>query len=224
MSTKIELEAGKYYLVDAASNWITKKDAAYLAKEGLVVYYASSTGRKSDYQWFKLSLQEVVRIISATELSADANIPLRSNHIITACQELDRVFEMGVSSRHPVVSNIFNYLDHEDTDLATQVMQALARDLYNRGFEAFRRSDMLDIYSKLNFALKLGAGAKATSDMYWPAFTGMGYIIKDKQNRVLLDGSKQCVFMMPGLKPRNVVALSSSVKDEVYGSLFSTFK
>ena len=214
----------KYTLVDTVAGWLIKKNASYLSKEGLIVYYASMTGRKSDYQWFKITLSEVVRIISASELSADTNIPLKPEHVITACQENDRVYEMGMSSRHPVLSHIFNYLEHEDNDLATQVMQALARELFKQGFEAFRRSDMLDIYSRLNTSLMLGATPRQITDMYWPAFCNVGYTIRDKQHRVQLDGYKQCVFMLPGLKPKSVVHISKEAQDRIYNVLYAAYK
>ena len=37
--------------IDLASEWLAKREAAYLAKENVIVYYASTTGRKQDYQW-----------------------------------------------------------------------------------------------------------------------------------------------------------------------------
>jgi len=45
--------------IDLASEWLSKRDAAYLAKENVIVYYASTTGRKQDYQWITHTLVEV---------------------------------------------------------------------------------------------------------------------------------------------------------------------
>ena len=80
--------------IDLASEWLAKREAAYLAKENVIVYYASTTGRKQDYQWITHTLVEVVRIIRATLMNPDdSDKKLQSKHIIAACQELERVFE-----------------------------------------------------------------------------------------------------------------------------------
>lgn len=223
MSTQTKEEI-KFELIDKVSTWLEKKDANYLSKEGQIVYYASMTGRKSDYKWFRLSLPETVRVVSASELTSDTKSPLKASHVITACQELDRVFEMGIHSRHPTTPEIFNFMDRAHTDLATQIMQALARELYSSGYEAFRRVDMLDIYNKLNTALDLGAAPKAVVDMYWTEFNNMGYEIRDKAHRVQLDGRKQCVFMLSGLKPKDVMVMTEAAKLTIYTKLYTTYK
>ena len=202
----------KYDLIDIVIAWLTKKDASYLSKEGQVVYYASVTGRKSDYRWYKLSLPETVRIISASELSADSTLPLKPEHVLTACQELERVYEMGINSRYPVDRTIFNYLERAGTDLPSMVMQGLARELFSQGYTAFKVPDLVDIFQRLNELLQLELTARAIADLYWCHFPEAGYEIRAKQFRVILGGKKHTVIMMPGLKPRHVVDIPDEAK------------
>ena len=61
-------------LIDKAAEYIEAKDARYLAKEGLIVYYMSATGRKSDQVWVKHSMAETIRIIRATRLTTDCEL------------------------------------------------------------------------------------------------------------------------------------------------------
>jgi hypothetical protein len=222
--TKDEKLAAKYHLVDKVGEWLVKKDASYIACDGLIVFYSSLTGRLSDFRWYKLSLPEVVRVVNATELQADTLLPLKPEHVLTACQELERVYEMSCSSPHAVSDHIFNFLDHEHNDLAMQVMQALARTLFSKGYKAFRRVCMTDIYLKLNVALSLGASPNKIADLYWPVFTAQGYEIRSRENRVQLEGRKQAVIMLGGLLPRHVEYIPEAEKDAIYYDIYNAFK
>ena len=77
-------------LIDVCTDYIKKKDCSYLAKEGMVVYYASLTGRKSDYMWHKLTITEALRIIRALKLDAKSASQLKEGHLISAFQEEEK--------------------------------------------------------------------------------------------------------------------------------------
>lgn len=218
------MSEAKYELVDKASAWLVEKDASYLSREGQVVFHASMTGRKSDYQWYKLSLPEAVRIISASLLSADSTLKLKPEHILTAAQELERVYEMGISSRYPVSGNVFNFLDRAETDLPSMVMIALCRAVLQLDYTAFRIPDLASMYQDLNNRLQLGQTAKSISDMYWCHLPELGYEIRAKSHRVILQGRKQTVAMMPGLLPRHVVDIPETVKQSTVRMLEIAFK
>lgn len=218
------MTANKYELVDIASEWLVEKNASYLSKESKVVYYASMTGRKSDFKWYKLSLPETVRIISASLLPADSTLKLKPEHVLTAAQELERVYEMGVSSRFPVSGNVFNYLDEAETDLPSMVMLGLCRALLQLDYTAFRLPDLVSMYKDLNNRLQLGQNHSEISNLYWCHLPELGYEIRAKTHRVILQGRKQTVVMMPGLLPRHVVDIPDSVKQSVVKMLETSFK
>ena len=73
-------------LVDLCVTFIEDRNAAYLCKENTVVYYTSLTGRKGDYAWVTLSLEETLRIIAATKLDPDHVGSFQKRFIIQAFQ------------------------------------------------------------------------------------------------------------------------------------------
>jgi len=214
----------KNELIDVAIKWVEKKDINYLAKEGLLVYYTSLTGRKYDLRWHKLSLTEAVRIITATQMSADSASTLKPEHLIMACQELSRVYEHGVSSRYPVTDEVFNYLARADIDLSAQAMSLLARELLSEGYMAFKINDLIEIYRGLNERLDLGTGSGAINDLIWAHFPPLGYEVRIQQYRVVINSKKVGVVMMPGRKPKHVIDISDEMKLSIIRKLFSQLR
>ena len=92
-------------LIDVCSEYILDKDASYLCREDCIVYFASFTGKEEDARYHKLKIKEVVRIIRANRLGVRLQKELKDHHLITACQELNRVYDFGVRSgdmvQHP---------------------------------------------------------------------------------------------------------------------------
>lgn len=218
------LEDDKYLLVDKASEWLLEKDASYLSKENKIVYMASLTGRKGDRKWYYLSIAEAVRVISACSLSADSDTKLSANHLLTAAQELERVFDMGIRSPHKTPSNIFNYLDKALSDLPSAVMLGLCRELTNRNYLAFRIPDLVDIYSRLNIEIGLHQHKKDVIRMYQEHLPDLGYKVRSGTNRVILQGKKQTVAIKVGLQPKHVQSIPEGVKRQVYKSLIRQYK
>lgn len=208
-------------LIDKCSDYIEQKDCYYLAKEGFIVYYSSDTGRKSDYTWKKLSIMETVRIIKATRLGASHT--LKPDHLIAAFQELGRVFEYGVKSRHAVSEGIFNYYEHSKTSLGDLLVSKVAGELLVRGFNALLYADANKLIGGLNIRLDAEMSAALTRDMIFKHFETLGYIIKTGSARPLVDGKLQPTIMQPNTKPRDVVKvtdqLAKDISNKVYGEL-----
>lgn len=89
-------------LIDNCISYISEIKGVYLAKEDKILYWASLTGSKTDLSWQSLTLEETRRIISSRD------VPVKCSHIITALQELDVVYDMGVNSPYTVAPNLFN--------------------------------------------------------------------------------------------------------------------
>lgn len=208
-------------LIDQACEYIEGKNAHYLAKEGQVVYFTSITGRKSDQVWVKHSMSETIRIIRATKLSTD--LELREHHVLSAFQELGRVYEFGAKSRHSVAEGVFNYYTHSNTSLANQTAISLSDAMLMRGLVACKSSDVFDLYYKILSKLDSNEDKPQAKDNLLGVLCGAGYEYKYGSKRVLHLGKKVAVFMMPNTKPRQVVGLSKGMSaqifDQVYGEL-----
>lgn len=209
-------------LIDKAVEYIEAKNASYLAKEGLVVYFTSITGRKSDQVWVKHSMTETIRIIRATLLSTDCE--LREHHVLAAFQELGRVFEYGAKSRHKISEGVFNYFEHSNTSLVNQAAIALADVLLMRGLKAVLGRQVFGLY----FAVldKLDEGDSTSSevrDALISAMENLGYEHKTGSRRVQYMKTKMNVFMMPSTKPSQITDMSGDMSNliiqQVYGGL-----
>ena len=112
-----------YTPTDICIEYIDKKDAYYLAKEGKIVYYASDSGRKSDFKWNTQTIVETCRIIRATMMGHED--VLAEKDLVRAFQEEGRVYEYGAKSRHVLASHVFNYNLKSDMSMTDEVVDAV---------------------------------------------------------------------------------------------------
>ena len=210
-------------LIDEAIKYIEAKDAHYLAKEGLVVYFTSATERKSDQVWVKHSMTETIRIIRATRLNIDQE--LREHHVLSAFQELDRVYEYGVKSRFDVVDGIFNYNKHSNLSLVNQAALALADAFVIRGLQAMLAQDVWHVYDYiLNRKLADGTGMTHQRETLLGVFANAGYEHKVGSRRILYNGTKMNAFMMPNTKPSQVVVLTNEINNQIIQQVYGGLK
>jgi hypothetical protein len=198
---KIDTQAN----VDACIEFIEAKNCYYLAKEGQIVYFASMTGREQDKDWIKLSVQEFMRIMSATKLPHDT--VLMTADVIQAFQEADRVYEFGMSSQYGTADGIFNYSEQGGINILSAVCISLTDVLMAR--------DVTALTSGLALIMIRDVLAKVDSKVIWNIaevkesmlkyFTGVGYDYRAGSRRPLVNGTKQTVLMMSGTKPKDVV-------------------
>lgn len=196
-------------LIDVARDWVEKRNGAYLAKEDVIVYYASLTGRKSDFKWITLSLTQVVRIIRATLLSPANSGQLNTEHVIAACQELDRVFEFGMKSRHKLNPEIFNYLSEADMDMGDSIVSMLAEELYQRNYSGLLVLQVLGIIKNIAKNLDYNISDKEWRELIHKHFPTYGYELRTDQFRPQVDGKKQAAIMQPGTKPSEIYKFNS---------------
>jgi len=195
--------------IDVASKWIDKRGGAYLAKEDVIVYYASLTGRKSDFKWITLSLVQVVRIIKATLLGPDDSKLLQTEHVITACQELDRVFEFGMKSRHELNPEIFNYISESNMDMGDSIVSLLAEELYSRNYAGMLVLQVLQIIKNIKTNLQYDMSDKEARELIHKHFPTQGYELRTDQYRPQVDGKKQAAIMQPGTMPKEIHKITS---------------
>lgn len=210
-------------LIDLCIVYIEDKDCSYLAKEGQIVNYNSITGRKSDYMWHKMSITEVLRIIKAMRLTAAQASELRDSHLITAFQELERVYEFGVKSRHATAKGLFNYTENSDMSLGDEAMSLLVECMQTQGMTAVLMNSVVNLFNAINDKLKLNLTSTEQRDLMYKHFEGVGYIIKTGPHRPLIDRKKQPAIMMPNTKPAEVTNISGEIGSKfiakIYGEL-----
>lgn len=199
------------------------RKAAYLCKEDQIVYYTSHTGRKSDYQWVKLTVAEVARIIRTTMQSSTNLKQVTTTDLIVAAQELDRVFEFAVKSPYKVDSRLFNYLAEADQDIGDVAMELMANEILAAGYVAMFHQEVKALYLKITKMLVVPANNMTTAPLILKHFQALGYEVRSGKHRPQVEGKKQPCILFPQNFPRDVVHFTDAEKErishKVYGAL-----
>lgn len=211
-------------LIDVCIEYVEAKDCHYLAKEGQIVYFASITGRKSDYTWHKLSPTEVMRIIKATKLGADTAPQLKQEHLVAAFQELDRVYEFAVKTRHKVDSGIFNYSEHSNESMGDSIMSFICDELQQRNFTALYMSQVVTLFDMAQCKMEAGVSAKESRELLFKHFEAAGYEIRTGVRRVFINNRKTPAIMKPGTKPADVVKIPTTIAEKIVTKMWRELK
>ena len=191
-------------LIDTCISYIESKDIHYLAKEGYGVYYTSPTGRKSGYSWQRINAAEMLRVIRAVMLNVEQWTEIREKHLIAAFQELGRVYEYAVRTRHKVDEGIFNYLEHCESSLGDEAMSMLSAEMGSRGHKGLVLTEILNIFMRIQTKLDIGATLPQARELLCKHFEMLGYEIKAGSRRPLVRGRKIPALMISGARPRDV--------------------
>jgi hypothetical protein len=207
-------------LIDQCISYIEDKDCSYLAKEGTIVNYMSFTGRKSDYIWHRHTIMETLRIIRAMRLTSDQARDLKERHLISAFQELARVYEFGVKSRHTVADGIFNYSQHSEMSLGDEAMSMLVEALQMQGFRGLILMEVVELYNEIDRKLNLKLSTTEKRDLMCKHFECAGFIIKTGAHRPMIYGKKQPAIMQEGVKPSEVSFIPSLLCSKFVNKIF----
>jgi len=194
-------------LIDACIDYIEAKDAHYLAKEGYAVYYTSPTGRKSGYSWQRITVTEMLRVIKAVRLGIEQSVKLKEVHLVSAFQELGKVYEYAVRTRHKVEEGIFNYLEHCESSLDDEAMSLLSAELSSRGYKGLLLVETLDIFMTIQTKLDIGVTLPQARELLCKHFEMLGYEIKAGSRRPLVNGRKTPAIMLGGSLPRDIIEI-----------------
>lgn len=201
-------------LIDKCIDYIVAKDAVYLAKEGQVVYFDSSTGQASDFVWHKQSMNETLRIIRAIHLNAELASQLKEQHLMAAFQELGKVYEYAVKSQHKAREGVFNYREHAKIDLSDDIASSLIDELERLGYRGMYFAEVLrlatDTMKRLNCYTKLSEAR----ELLIKHFEAAGYVVKLGSKRPLIRGFKHPAVMAIGAKPRDIVSIPPLVMED----------
>ena len=211
-------------LIDVCQDYIVSKGASYLAKEGKLVYYASLTGRKSDWKFHTQTITETLRIIKAMKLSPKDADRLQESHLIAALQELDKVYEFGVKSPHKVRPEVFNYFDHAVMDMGDTMMMSLVSVVESWAAQAILLGDVESIFNMAASKLKVNITARRLAQLRDKHFADAGYNILLNSQRPIVRGKRQRLVILAGAKPSDTIKLSPGGKMRAANSIVEAAK
>jgi hypothetical protein len=198
-------------ILDLCSDWLESRSASYLCRENSIVYYASLTGRAGDYEWISLTLPEAIRIIRATKLQPEEYDTLSQSVLITACQELGRVYEFGAKSRFKTVPEVFNYLLEANASVEEDAMMLLSDELVSQGFSAMLCLDLTTAYDSILKVLgEQPVSPTERNRLILKHLPKHGYSIRVGTQRVQVAGKKERVILMAGKTGKDVQPLSKT--------------
>lgn len=102
-------EDDKEIALETCKSWLIEQDAAYLAKENIVVYWQHFNPETKRGEWAKLRLPEACRIIKSTRAGLGAMRFIKPDLVMLAAQEIERAFKQGCTSRGTVPPEYFNF-------------------------------------------------------------------------------------------------------------------
>lgn len=203
--------------IDVCRKYIESKNCFYLAKEDLVVYYSSDTGRKQDATWHKMTLAQTYRIISSIHFKR-----FDSGFLLQAFQEEDRVYERGVSSAYPVVEGIFNYYEHCDEGMLGNVLYAVISELVKHNYRGviLRELHMLcaDVISGI------GISDLNYTDELNKALEKHGFELRVDSRRPRIGGHLIACALHVSCKPKDVSCIGSMDFDLIVDKVVKEFK
>lgn len=203
--------------IDACRNYITNKNCFYLAKEDLVVYYSSDTGRKQDAQWHKMTLAQTYRIISSMYFKR-----FDSGSLLQAFQEEDRVYERGVSSRYKVAEGLFNYYENNDQDILDKVLDSLVSNLIKNDYTAVFIRDLNVIFTEIKVELDLydeGYTAKLHA-----ALEFKGFDVRVQSRRPRVGGVLTSCALFGSSKPKDIESITPENQKRMIKEVVKEFK
>ena len=209
-------------LIDLCSDWVNTNDCFYLAKENKIVHYYSPTGRAADYEWYRYTPRELVRMIAMSGLSSSEIPKLKEHHLITSLQENSRIYDFAVKSRLTVQPNIFNELDHMNKgDESLYVISKVIENLHDLDYFAVKASDLVSLIRSVFTTYRV----KPISDTNNIAQTsptivkvaeelGYAYLAGDKR---VYDKSKNkyTAFAMEGKRGRDIKDITQEDQDRI---------
>jgi len=114
--------------------WLNENDAAYLAKENIIVYWQHFSPDSKKGEYVKLKPLEACRIIKATRAGFEAMKLIKTDLLLLAAQETERAYKQGIYSRSNAPSEYFNYCRSKHFNQFELLTLCILQELVGRGW------------------------------------------------------------------------------------------
>lgn len=164
--------------------WFNQQDAAFLAKENLVVYWESYNPESKRGEWTKLKPVEVCRIIKATRAGLQAMKYINPELLMVAAQEAERVYKAGISSRSNAPAEYFNFNKAHHFNNHEMLTLCLLQTLVGKGMNM----EAVLLGRLMEYTFKRKGFAKPNRTFRWKLLRAVadeaGVVIRDRLNRM----------------------------------------
>ena len=186
-------------LVDQATQWLSNRNAVYLAKEDVITWFCSNTGSKLDEEWHSCSLDQAKRMIGYTgDETTTANI-------IQALQELGVIYESAVYSVHDTPPHIFNYNIANQKTPTEKILVLLMSSMKDHGLTGMINNDIMQILEQVGLASNTSINLKEKNQALSKYASKYGYVAKVGTSKMNLFGTKKTGLIREGLPINNLI-------------------
>ena len=209
--------------LDTIENWLLSRNAAFLSKENVIVYYESPTGRINDFEWFEVTPTELCRILNIGYLSEETRVSI--DDVIQVFQEQSRVFTMGVKSNYPTKEEYFNFNLEANADSRDTLVDALLRILCQSSVRVVKRETLVEILTKAVDKLDLSNySPQLLNELVNKHASKYDYDIRFGTNKPLIKQQRRAALIQFGYKPADYVRLDESEMPKIVKKLIGEVK
>ena len=181
-------EQDKEIALETCKQWLEDNDAAYLAKEDVIIFWTHFNPESKRGEWSRYKMKEACRVIKATRAGFAAMRFIKPELIMMAAQETERAYKQSVKSRSTVPSEFFNLERSGHFNNLEMLTMCMLQELVGRGWNV--EAVCLGELMKAVFQAKGFSVPNRT--LRWKLLRAVeqeaGVVIRDRTNRLTVTG------------------------------------
>ena len=200
-------EDDKNIALETCKQWLEDNDAAYLAKEDVIIFWTHFNPESKRGEWARYKMKEACRVIKATRAGFAAMRFIKPELVMLAAQETERAYKQAVKSRSTVPSEFFNLERAGHFNNFEMLTMCMLQELVGRGWntEAICLGNLMkEVFKRKGFAIP-------NRMLRWKLLRAVaeesGVVIRDRTNRITVTGVGRFVAVQ-------VEGIDDSIKTE----------
>ena len=181
-------EDDKNIALETCKQWLEDCDAAYLAKEDVIIFWTHFNPESKRGEWTRYKMKEACRVIKATRAGFAAMRFIKAELVMLAAQETERAYKQAVKSRSTVPPEFFNLERAGHFNNFEMLTMCMLQELVGRGWnvEAVCLGKLMkEVFQTKGFAVP-------NRTFRWKLLRAVadesGVIIRDRTNRMTVTG------------------------------------
>lgn len=181
-------EAEKDIALETCKMWLVDNDAAYLAKEDVIVFWTHFNPESKRGEWTRYKMREACRIIKATRAGFAAMRFIKPDLLMMAAQETERAYKQAVKSRSTVPAEFFNLERSGHFNDLEMLTMCMLQELVGRGWnvEAVCLGNLMkQVFHEKGFSVP-------TRTLRWKLIRAVaqdaGVVVRDRTDRITIYG------------------------------------
>lgn len=181
-------EDDKEIALETCKKWLEDNDAAYLAKEDVVIFWTHFNPESKRGEWTRYKTKEACRVIKATRAGFAAMRFIKPELLMLAAQETDRAYKQAVKSRSTVPPEFFNLERAGHFNNFEMLTLCMLQELVGRGWNV----EAVCLGHLMEETFRAKGFSVPNRTLRWKLLRAVaqeaGVIIRDRTNRITIPG------------------------------------